>query len=116
MRKNLLLAGGVFIAALFLQNCNSAKNTYVTPVTFTYSKDIVPIMQTSCTPCHFPPEGKKVALNSFETVKDNIGDIIHSVTVPKDNHKFMPFKNKKPALTESQIAVFVTWQKEGMPN
>jgi len=115
MRKFLFLAAGVFIAVLFLQNCKSVKNSYVDPVTFTYSKDIVPIMQTSCTPCHFPPEGKKVALNSYETVRDNIKEILHSVTLPKDNHDFMPFKNKKPALTESQIAVFVTWQKEGMP-
>lgn len=116
MRKNLLLAGGIFIAVLLLQNCKSTKTPYVAPVAFTYSKDIVPIMQTSCTPCHFPPEGKKEALNSYETVRDNIAEIIEMVQLPKDNHKFMPFKSKKPPLTESQIATLVTWQKEGMPN
>lgn len=115
MRKTVLLVGGVFIAVLFLQNCKSAQNTYTAPVTFTYTKDVAPIMQTSCTPCHFPPEGKKEALNSYETVKNNIAEIIHSVQLPKDNHDFMPFKSKKPPLTESQIATLVTWQKEGMP-
>jgi hypothetical protein len=115
MRKTVLLIGGVFIAVLFLQNCKSAKNTYVAPVTFTYTKDIAPIMQTSCTPCHFPPEGKKEALNSYETVRNNIAEIIEMVQLPKDNHKFMPFKSKKTPLTESQIAMLITWQKEGMP-
>lgn len=113
MRKISLTVIALFFV-LFLQNCKSAKSAYVAPTSFTYTKDIAPILQTSCTPCHFPPEGKKEALNSYETVKANISEIIVSVKLPQDNKKFMPFKNKKPALTESQIAVLETWLKEGM--
>jgi hypothetical protein len=113
MRRILFFVVALFLVG-FLQNCKSAKNKYVAPEAITYTKDVAPIIQTSCTPCHFPPEGKKDALNSYETVKDNIAEIIETVQLPKDNHRFMPFKSKKPPLTESQIAVLVTWQKDGM--
>lgn len=113
MRKISLTVIALFFV-LFLQNCKSAKGAYVPPTSFTYSKDIAPILQTSCTPCHFPPEGKKEALNSYETVKDNISEIIKSVKLPQDNKKFMPFKSKKPSLTESQIVILETWQKQGL--
>lgn len=113
MRKILFFAT-VFVLVVFLQNCKSAKSKYIAPAAITYNKDIVPIMQNSCTPCHFPPEGKKEPLNSYETVKSHISEIITSVKLPQDNKKFMPFRNKKPALTESQIAVLENWQKQGM--
>jgi len=113
MREILFFIVALF-SVIFFQNCKSGKNKYVAP-TYIYSKDIAPILQTSCTPCHFPPEGKKEALNSYETVKDNIVEIIRMVQLPKDNHDFMPFKSKKPPLTESQIAMLITWQNEGMP-
>lgn len=113
MRKSLFFVAALFLVG-FLQNCKSAKDKYVKPVAITYTKDVAPIIQASCTPCHFPPEGKKVALNSHETVKDNIAEIIETVQLPKDNHRFMPFKSKKPPLTESQIAVLIAWQKDGM--
>lgn len=114
MRKILFIVR-VLIFVVFLQNCKSAKNKYVAPTAYSYAKDVAPIIQTSCTPCHFPPEGRKEALNSYETVRDNITEIIELVQLPKDNHRFMPFKSKKPPLTESEIAVLVTWQKQGMP-
>jgi hypothetical protein len=50
-----------------------------------------------------------------EAVRNQISGIIYSVKLPKDSHDFMPFKNKKPALTESQIADLEAWQKGGMP-
>jgi len=102
-------------SVVFLQNCKSAKNTYVTPKTLSYKKDITPILQTSCAPCNFPPEGKKESLNSYETVSVNIGEIVARVKLAHDDRKFMPFKSKKTPLTESQIAALITWQKEGMP-
>jgi hypothetical protein len=113
MRRILFFVAALFLVS-FLQNCKSAKDKYVAPTAITYTKDVAPIIQTSCTPCHFPPEGKKEALNTYETVKDNIAEIIETVQLPKENHRFMPFKSKKPPLTESQIAVLVTWQKDGM--
>ena len=114
MRKILFIVGVLFLV-VFFQNCKSAKTQYVAPVAYSYTKDVAPIMQTSCTPCHFPPDGKKEALNSYETVKNNIAEIIEVVQLPKENHRFMPFKSKKPPLTESQIAVLIKKKKDGMP-
>jgi hypothetical protein len=115
MRKILFLVGALFLV-VFLQNCKSAKTkTVVTQKTISYKNDIKPILQTSCTPCHFPPEGKKEALNSYETVSDNIAEIIERVKLDPKDHKFMPFKSKKPVLNDSLIKVLVTWQKQNMP-
>lgn len=114
MRKIFFLVAVLF-SVVFFQNCKSAKITNIEPNSLSYKKDISPIMETSCTPCHFPPEGRKEPLNTYETVRANIDDIITSVKLPKENHKFMPFKSKKPALNDSLINVLVTWQKQNMP-
>lgn len=114
MRKILFFVVALFFVS-FLQNCKSAKNSYVAPPEVSYSKDIAPILATSCTPCHFPPEGRKEALNSYETVSANITEIIERVKLPQDNYKFMPFKSKKPVLNDSLINVLVTWQNQKMP-
>ena len=115
MRKILFSVIVIFFVN-FLQNCKSAKtSSYQTPTTLSYNKDIVPILQTSCTPCHFPPDGRKEPLNSYETVKNNIVAVIERVKLPKEDIKFMPFKSKKPALNDSLIAILETWQKQNMP-
>lgn len=115
MRKVLFLVVVIFFVA-FLQNCKTAKtNSYQVPTALSYNKDIVPILQTSCTPCHFPPEGRKEPLNSHETVKNNISAVIARVKLPKEDLKFMPFKSKKPGLNDSLISVLETWQKQNMP-
>lgn len=115
MRK-ILFSAAVIFAVPFLQNCKSAKKgNYEAATKLSYHKDIVPIMQVSCTPCHFPPEGRKEPLNSYETVKNNISAIIERVKLPKDHPQFMPFKSKKPVLNDSLIAILETWQKQNMP-
>ncbi len=115
MRKVLFSVIGIFLLVV-LQNCKSTKTSkYQAPATLAYNKDIVPILQTSCTPCHFPPDGRKEPLNSYETVKNNITAVIERVKLPKEDIKFMPFKSKRPALNDSLIAVLETWQKQNMP-
>lgn len=111
MRKILFSATIIFLLVL-LQNCKTAQ---ATPAKVTYTKDIVPIMQVSCTPCHFPPDGRKEPLNNYEAVKKHIAEVIERVKLPKDDPKFMPFKSKKPVLNDSLIAVLETWQKQNMP-
>ncbi len=80
-----------------------------------YAADIAPMIKASCTPCHFPSEGgRKVALDSYAGVKDEIRDVLRSIKLPKDNHDFMPFQNKKTALTDAQIKTIEAWQLSGM--
>ena len=117
MRKILFSVTIIFIV-VFLQGSTTAKkDSYQTSdsIVYSYKKNIAPIMQTSCTPCHFPPDGRKEPLNDYETVKENISDIIKRVKLPKDDIKYMPFKSKKPDLNDSLIAVLVSWEKQKMP-
>lgn len=83
--------------------------------TVSYVNDIAPIMKTSCTPCHFPPEGRKEALDSYERVKKNIVEVIERIKLPHDNRKFMP-KGKNPVIVnDSLVKVLETWQAQNMP-
>ena len=102
-------------ALAILQNCNSSKKATKKPMAVSFAKDVMPIMQASCTPCHFPPDGRKKPLNTYDAVKTNIGDIITRVKLPQSDGKFMPWKLKKPALSDSLINVLVEWQKQNMP-
>ncbi|WP_035669521.1 hypothetical protein [Flavobacterium sp. 83] len=104
--------------AIVLMNCNSTKKgTEYTAVQkeLSYNKDIKPIIETSCTPCHIPPQGRKEPLENYIHVKENIGAIIDRVKLPQEDRKFMPPRNKKPALNDSLIAVLVKWQQQNMP-
>lgn len=107
------------VAVLFLQTCGSAKSTASTDKYITtgpdvsYAADVTPIMTKSCTPCHFPPDGKKEALDSYESVKANIDYILSRVQLPESDMRFMPFKNKKPSLTKEEIDVLKRWAGKG---
>jgi hypothetical protein len=102
---------------IVLQNCSSTKKASASkPATVvSYEKDIMPMLKASCTPCHFPPDGSKQALNTYADVTANFDEILIRVKLPKDDLKFMPFRNKKPALGDSGINVLVEWQKQNMP-
>ena len=103
------------VCVVTLQNCGPSKKAASATVTLSYEKDIAPMMLNSCAPCHFPPDGKKEALNNYETVKNHIDDVIARVKLPADDIKYMPFKSKKPALTDSMISVLVQWKGQNMP-
>ena len=114
MKKMMIImlgAGGLFI----LQNCSSSKNMAKKEVVVSFEKDVMPMLKVSCTPCHFPPDGRKEPLNTYDAVKKNFADILTRVKLPATDNKFMPFKSKKPALSDSAINVLVKWQAQGMP-
>lgn len=105
--------------ALTLQFCSSSKKAAtaeasVTPTVF-YAKDIKPIMLAKCAPCHFPETGKKMPLDTYEAVRDNIQDILRRVQLPQDHMGFMPFKNKKEPLTAAEIQLLKDWVAGQMP-
>lgn len=117
MKKTQLIALIIPLSMLLI-NCSSArkgKSDYTEIKKLSYTTDIQPIIANSCTPCHMPPQGRKEPLENYEHVKENIGAILERVTLPQDNRKFMPPVNKKPALTEAQVAVLVKWQQQNMP-
>ena len=103
------------VTILFLQNCGSTKSAASTEKYITtgpdvsYVADVSPIMTKSCTPCHFPPDGKKEALDSYESVKANIDYILSRVQLPESDMRFMPFKNKIKPLGVVPIVIGREW-------
>lgn len=106
--------------AIFLQYCKSAQTTSITKskknmVVVSYLKDVLPLMEKNCTPCHFPEFGKKKMLNTYETTKESINEILTRVQLPVNHEEFMPYKSKKPQLTSSEINLLKEWVKQNMP-
>lgn len=94
---------------------NNSVESVKKEVTVTYEKQIKPLMDFHCTPCHYPERGKAKMLNDFTSVSRNIDDILSRIQLPKDDPKFMPYKMKKEPLSDSLITLFKTWKKEGTP-
>jgi uncharacterized membrane protein len=107
---------------MLLQFCKPSQTTTadasqkiaVNPVS--YEKDIKPLMLERCTPCHFPETGKKKLLDTYVATKTDVNEIISRIKLRPEEPKFMPFKNKKPALTEKEVQMFQDWLTQGMPN
>ena len=115
MKKVMILAV-VIAGSLALQNCKTTQTAQV-PVsgaTVSYQRDILPMMNNHCGPCHASPDGKIVHLDNYDNAKREIHSMIKLVSLPHDDPKFMPFKNKKPALSDTQIAMLKKWRDEGM--
>lgn len=114
MNKAVLIILSICLLAI-LQNCSSSKKVNKTAIVISFDKDVMPILQSRCTPCHFPPEGRKQALNTYDAVKANINEIISRVKMPQEATAFMPFKSKKAPLSDSLINILQEWQKQNMP-
>jgi uncharacterized membrane protein len=111
----------LLVLSITLQFCSSSKKaastdraTAAVPAV-SYAKDIQPILQEKCTPCHFPETGRKLPLHTYEAVRDNAKDILRRVQLPQDHVSFMPFKNKKAPLTEAEIKLMKDWVAGNMP-
>ncbi len=79
-----------------------------------YEKDILPLMERSCTPCHFPEEGRVKMLDNYEATKANINGILYRVQLPSDDENFMPFKNKRAPFSAEEVELFKKWMEQGM--
>ncbi|MFL9829801.1 hypothetical protein ABS764_02960 [Flavobacterium sp. ST-87] len=118
MKRKIQLIMLILPLSMLFINCSSVRKNnsgYVDIKKISYSSDIKPLIENSCTPCHIPPQGKKEAFDSYEHVKENIDAIISRVRLPQDDRKFMPPVNKKPPLTDAQVAVLIEWQQQNMP-
>ncbi len=119
MKKSLLTATIVFGVFLF-QFCSSSKmvtakaseNSDKTVVKTMYTTDIKPLLVANCTPCHFPPNGRKKPLDNYASAKENIDDIIGRIVKNPDERGFMPMRH--PKLSDSVIHVFKQWKMDGL--
>jgi len=117
MRKILFSLTVIFLIVVLQSNTIAKTDSYTSSdsIIVTYKKDIVPILKTSCAPCHFPPDGRVEPLDTYEAVQNNIAGVLERIKLPKEHRKFMPYENKKPAVSDSLIVVIENWLKLNMP-
>jgi len=102
----------LLLATTILVYCSSSRKAAKAPVSF--ATQVMPVLQNSCTPCHFNETGKRLYFNNIDTVRRNIDDIIRRVQLPTDHKDFMPFKLKKPALSDTAINTLKSWKETGL--
>ncbi len=108
--KKLVLFGLVALGAGF-QFCTSTKKAAET-TKVSYAKNVHPIIQASCAPCHIAGQGKAKALNNFEAAKVEVDDMIVRMKKNPDEKGFMPLRH--PKLPDATIAVFEQWKADGL--
>lgn len=96
--------------AFSLQFCKT-KAPKITAVS--YEKEVKPLLVKNCTPCHFPEQGKKKMLDTYEAARDNVTDILKRVQLDPTADGFMPFKSKKAPLTPAEIQLLKDWVATG---
>lgn len=109
-----------WLILLFLSACSSPKSTAIQQQTseavLSPNRDLAPVYADCCSPSRFPAqEGGKKPFDSYESVRNNITAILMRVELPESDVKFMPFKNKKPALSDSLINILAAWKQQGFP-
>lgn len=119
-RKSYSLALVVLISSIIAVSLSACKPTQKTTAAsgenkISYATEIAPLIQKSCSPCHFPESGKKEPLNTYVTMKEHIGSVINRVELSQSDEKFMPFKMKKAPLTAAEIKVLKDWMAQNMP-
>jgi len=104
----------VFLVAtvVLLQFC-TPKTAQVAVPKLTYADNVQPLIATKCAPCHIPPRGNKKPYTTFESVKEDIDEMIRRVQLNPTDKGFMPFK-KMEKLPDSVINVLVQWQADGL--
>ena len=120
MFKRILTLIGALLFVGWSASCSrktapQAKEDYQGPMV-SYNAQIAPIMERSCSPCHYPAQnGSKAALDSYESLKAMVSAVIARVELPDDDAKFMPFKHKKESLTQEEITLIKNWARGGFP-
>jgi len=110
----LFLLGSIMLLSFCTTSKKAAATKNMKEATVFYDTDIAPIIAGHCSPCHFPPQGQKLPLNTYTAVHDNVDYILSRVQLPQSDLKFMPFKMKKEPLSDSLIAVIKLWKEKGM--
>jgi hypothetical protein len=79
-----------------------------------YLADVAPLLERSCSPCHYPAkDGKKVPLDNIASVKKELSDMLQLVQLPQTDEHFMPFKQKKQPLSMEEIELLKNWARGG---
>src|SRR5258708_23224188 len=100
------------LAFQFCSSTKKSKSAMATPK-ITYMANVQPTIVVNCSPYHIPPKGFNKALNTYDSSRLNIDEMIARIQKQPDEKGFMPFTHKK--LSDSTIMVFVNCQKDELP-
>ncbi|MEO6252241.1 MAG: hypothetical protein ABIO79_03015 [Ferruginibacter sp.] len=101
------------IVIIAFSACSKKASPGKTVVYTTYTKDIVPLVQAKCSPCHLPSKGgNKANFENYESAKKYGADMLARVMLNPGQRGFMPFKHDK--LPETEIAVIKSWVDQGL--
>lgn len=107
------------ILGISFQFCSSTKKTSVDTKrkesTVSYTTDLKPLILRSCSPCHFPDKGRVKFLDTYSSIRNNIGEIMLRVQLPAHDEKYMPYQSKKQGLSADEIGLIKTWVAQRMP-
>lgn len=110
----------IVCAAVAFTYCSSTKNagtakteTRPVPKKTNYQDNVMAILQTQCTPCHFPDKGgNKKALDTYTAVSSQVDEVLRRIQLQPNERGFMP--RSHPRLSDSAINVIKTWKAEGL--
>jgi hypothetical protein len=104
--------------ALLLVYCNPSKNAgggeakKEIPKS-TYESGVATLVVGNCSPCHIAGKGRLKPYDNYTNLKTDIDEIIRRTELNPTERGFMPFK-KTEKLSDSTIAVFKQWKKDGL--
>jgi 3-hydroxy-3-methylglutaryl CoA synthase len=110
MFKKLFVLG---LVSLSIAGCAMMQKSSSANASVSYTEHIEPIMRAKCTPCHYPDKGKVDMLDTYTAVRKHINDILYRIQLAPTDFDYMPYNQKKPAVTEAEIALFQQWKAEG---
>ena len=114
MKKYIIL---ILFAGVMIVACSRKSSPAASVPKISYTSSVMPILQASCSPCHFASQGGRVAsFATYDAAKMHIDQMITRVQLDSANPKYMPFKHKRPSLTSAQIDTLKRWGSDGYLN
>lgn len=111
--KRFTLSALIIASVAVFSYCSSSKKAAAKVPLLTYEANIQHLVTNNCSPCHIPSKGgNKLALDTYDAVKNNIDSVIGRIALMPGQKGFMPFKRSK--LSDSTINVFKQWKAEGL--
>ncbi len=113
----MILPLGLILAVMF-SNCGSSKKSTTATGTapahadITFERNVLPVIQSRCSPCHIAGQGKKTPLDQYGNAKSDIDDMINRISKQKGEHGFMPMRGER--LAENEIQILKDWKAQGL--
>ena len=99
------------VITIFAACTKKASPAKIIPTTYTF--DILPLIQSKCTPCHIPSQGgNKANFETYESAKKYAAEMLDRVMIAPGQRGFMPKNHDK--LADTEIATIKKWIDQGL--